>query len=92
MIRALSLSLILVSSLSAKLPELDSVFYGTVRHNINDELIAGTETIVVEAELNGIVIASSILPPGSAAYVLKIPIDDGADPRAGTRYQRVAGR
>lgn len=89
---ALLLPLLCLGTVHGKLPELDSIFYGTVYHNITDELVAGSETIVVEARLNGVVIAVSILPDFSGKYVLKVPIDDGIDPRlpgAARRGERV---
>lgn len=62
----------------ARLPDLDTIYYGEVRHNTNQALIPiAAEQIVVIARLNGVTIATSSVAPGAAAFVLKVPMDDG---------------
>jgi hypothetical protein len=63
---------------SARLPELDTIYYGQVRHKTNQPLVPlAAEQIVVIARLNGVTIATSSVAPGASAYVLKVPMDDG---------------
>ena len=72
--------------LHARLPELDAIFYGKVRHN-NGALLSPSSAgqMIVKATLNGGVIAQSSMAALSSDYKLKIPLDDGAEPRlAGT--------
>lgn len=62
----------------ARLPDLDTIYYGVVRHNTNQPLVpVAAEQIVVIARLNGVTIATSSVLPGAAAFVLKVPMDDG---------------
>ncbi|MBN8460692.1 MAG: hypothetical protein J0M04_22915 [Verrucomicrobia bacterium] len=65
-----------------KLPELDTVFWGQVRHKTNQPLVplAGAQ-IQVMARLNGVTIATAEIAPGSSAFKLKVPMDDGINPR-----------
>lgn len=67
---------------SAKFPELDTIYYGQVRHNTNQALIPiATDQIMVIARLNGVTIATAAVPPGASEFVLKVPMDDGLSPR-----------
>jgi hypothetical protein len=53
-----------------------------VRHNGADLVVPGSAgEIVVSAKLNGATIAQASLPAMSSDYVLKVPIDDGQEPR-----------
>jgi hypothetical protein len=63
---------------SARLPELDTIYYGQVSHKTNQPLVPlAAEQIVVIARLNGVTIATSSVAPGASAFVLKVPMDDG---------------
>jgi hypothetical protein len=67
---------------SAKLPELDAIFYGEVRHNGSQPLVPlSADNIRVIARLNGVTIAQTSVAPGEARFVLKVPKDDGSNPR-----------
>lgn len=69
-------------SAQAKLPELDTIFYGQVRHNTSEALVpVASDQIVVIARLNGVTIATASVAPGASNYVLKVPMDDGVNPR-----------
>lgn len=66
----------------ARFPDLDTIYYGEVRHNTNQPLVPlATEQIVVIARLNGVAIATSSVLPGASAFVLKVPMDDGVATR-----------
>lgn len=66
----------------AKLPELDAVFFGRVLHKNTEPAVPNlANQLAVVAKLNGIEIARATLNPGSSQYLLKIPLDDGFDPR-----------
>ncbi len=65
-----------------KLPELDAVYWGTAYHRTSQSLVpASTGQIVIQAKLSGVTIAQSVMTAGSNAFVLKVPMDDGVDPR-----------
>lgn len=86
MVRALIYSILLCllirSAIEAKIPEPDTIFYGTVHHLIDKPLIPETvDQIQVQALVNGAVIATVGIPPGTNSYVLRIPMDDGIIPR-----------
>lgn len=67
---------------TAKLPELDAIFWGPVRHNTDQELVPSTSgNIVIIAKLNGVIVAQKSLVAGSPQFVLKVPMDDGLSPR-----------
>lgn len=71
-----------LAAASAKLPELDTIYYGQVRHNSTQSLVPiAAEQIVVIARLNGVTIATSSVAPGASNFVLKVPMDDGQSPR-----------
>lgn len=78
--------LALVTTAQAKRPDLDHIFYGTLYHLGSTELFAAsTGHIVVQAKLNGVLISETSVEGGTSQFVLKIPMDDGGDPRvAGT--------
>ena len=71
----------------AKLPEPDAVFWGTVKHQTSVDLNpAQTAEIAVVAKLvvGGVpqnVVAQTIIAPGQNNYLLKVPLDDGQEPR-----------
>ena len=71
----------------AKLPEPDAVFWGTVKHQTNVDLNpAQTAEIAIVAKLvvNGTpqdVVAQTVLAPSQNNYLLKVPMDDGKEPR-----------
>lgn len=65
-----------------RLPEPDAVWWGTMTHNNGQALSSSAGSpISVVAKLNGVVVAQNAVPAGSATYVLKVPLDDGIDPR-----------
>jgi hypothetical protein len=70
----------------AKRPELDAVFWGNLTHNGGSPLRpAFLGQFTVTAWLSGVKVAELALPPSAAPdpsrYVLKVPMDDNADPR-----------
>lgn len=66
----------------ARLPEPDGVWWGTMTHNGGQMLTSnGGSPIMVEAKYNGVIVAQSLVPSGLATYVLKVPLDDGVEPR-----------
>ena len=72
----------LLSSAWAKLPELDAVYFGTLRHNGGVPLVPSyTGQVLVIARFNGVAVAESAVPLGQSGYTLKIPMDDGKEPR-----------
>ncbi len=79
----ISLSLLLlVSPSSAKIPEPDAIFYGNVKHNGGILLVPeNTGDFVIIARLNGVTIAQTTLDALSSHFVLKVPVDDGQEPR-----------
>lgn len=80
--RILLIFLFCAASAFAKLPELDTIYYGLVRHNTSQPLVPlVAEQIVVIAKLNGVTVATSSVAPGASAFVLKVPMDDGLAPR-----------
>lgn len=67
---------------SAKLPELDAVYWGTVAHNGNQVITPGASgQVLVIARAGGVIVAQTALPAGQSTYVLKVPLDDGVNPR-----------
>jgi hypothetical protein len=80
--RILAAFIVLSSSALAKLPELDAVFWGEVRHLNSTPLVpANPGSVRVLARLNGVTIAEALVAPGQSQFVLKIPRDDGQNPR-----------
>ena len=80
--RIVLIFLAVCSPLSAKLPELDAIFWGQVRHKTNQPLVTGSSgNIVIVAKLNGLTVAQKSLPAGSSQFMLKVPMDDGLSPR-----------
>jgi hypothetical protein len=72
--------------MQAKRPELDAVFWGSVAHQGTAALRpAYLGEITVSAWQNGVKLAELAVPPSAAPaasrYVLKVPIDDGVEPR-----------
>lgn len=78
-----SLPLLLVGSLSsAKIPEPDAIFFGPVKHNGGTLLVPqNAGDYVVLAKLNGVTIAQASMAAISSQFVLKVPVDDGQEPR-----------
>lgn len=78
-----SLSLLLLVSLSqGKIPEPDAIFFGNVKHNGGVLLLPENPgDFVVIARLNGVTIAQTTLEGVSSSFVLKVPVDDGQEPR-----------
>jgi hypothetical protein len=71
-----------VGPVMAKLPELDAVFFGRVLHKGTEPAVPNlANQLAVIAKLDGIEIARAILSPSSSQYLLKIPLDDGVEPR-----------
>ena len=70
----------------SKLPELDAVYFGRILQNTTEPVVPNlADQVAVVAKLNDIEIARATLNPGSSQYLLKIPLDDGVNPRlAGT--------
>ncbi len=76
-----SLSLLLLVSLSsAKLPEPDAIYFGTAKHNGGATLYPSGTEMLLRAELNGVPVASATINP-DGTFVLKVPVDDGQEPR-----------
>ena len=77
--------LLLTSSavLLARIPEPDALWWGTMTHN--NGLVDGSTAaspIAVVAKYNGVIVAQTPVPNGpNAIYVLKVPLDDGIEPR-----------
>ncbi|MBL9145366.1 MAG: hypothetical protein JNM99_16935 [Verrucomicrobiaceae bacterium] len=72
----------LCSQLSAKIPEPDAIFFGNVKHNGGVLLVpANSGDFIVVAKLNGVTIAQTSLNALSSQFVLKVPVDDGQEPR-----------
>ncbi len=68
--------------LSAKLPEVPVVFYGQLSHQVTEPLIPLSENLIeVVAKLDGVEVASAYVSSGSDSYSLKLPMDDGQEPR-----------
>lgn len=66
----------------AKLPDLDMIFWGEVRHNGGQALVPlSPGNIQVIAKLNGLIVAQTSVAPGESRFVLKVPKDDGLTPR-----------
>lgn len=66
----------------AKLPEPDSIYFGAVTHAGGTPLVATSSgQFAVIARLNGVEIARTSITPGTNKYVLKVPMDDGLEPR-----------
>ena len=73
---------LLIAAAHAKRPELDAVYWGTISHNTSEDLIPSyTGQIVVVAKLDGVTVAEHAVPKDDNQYVLKIPMDDGDEPR-----------
>ena len=73
---------LVLSTSQAKRPEVATVYYGNLEHNTSQPLVPSfTGEIVVLAELNGVEIASEAVPLGDNAYFLRVPLDDGTNPR-----------
>lgn len=83
---ALSVCLFLPFSAWSKLPELDAVYFGRILQNTTEPVVPNlADQVAVVAKLDGVEIARATLNPGSSQYLLKIPLDDGNNPRlAGT--------
>ena len=71
---------------SAKLPEPDAVYFGSLSHKGSTPLVAAYGgQIAVVGKLNGVSITRFDVAAGSGTFVLKTPLDDGLAPRiAGT--------
>lgn len=69
-----------------RLPELDVIVYGQVFHRGDAALIPGVGgKVILVARLNGETIATSELDEKDGTFILKVPRDDGIEPRlAGT--------
>ncbi|MFZ4764095.1 MAG: hypothetical protein ACOYMN_04005 [Roseimicrobium sp.] len=66
----------------AKIPEPDAIFFGPVKHNGGVLLVPeNTGDFVIIARLNGVTIAQTTLDALSSHFVLKVPVDDGQEPR-----------
>lgn len=77
-----SLLLALAQQAAAKRPDLDTIYFGNLFHNGGAQLIPTTTgQIVVQAKLNGALLCEIPVPAGANQFVLKIPMDDGINPR-----------
>jgi hypothetical protein len=66
----------------AEIPEPDAVIYGSVRHRFSEALTpSATDHLSVIAKVNGAILAECALPPGTDTYLLRVPMDDGCEPR-----------
>ena len=69
-------------SATAKRPDLDTIFFGNLFHNGGAQLVpVSSGQIVVQAKLNGVLICEMPVAAGSNGFVLKVPMDDGINPR-----------
>lgn len=67
---------------SAKRPDLDTIFFGNLFHNGGAQLVpVSAGQIVVQAKLNGVLVVEMPVPVGGNSFVLKVPMDDGINPR-----------
>ena len=85
-LRLLLLFALTVTCAHAKRPELDAVFWGNLTHNGGSPLRSSfLGEFTVTAWLNDVKIAELALPPSASPdpsrYVLKVTMDDGANPR-----------
>jgi hypothetical protein len=66
----------------ATIPEPDAVVYGQLYHRFSQPLIpALSGELTVVAQVNGATLATTIVPPGTNRFLLRIPMDDGLEPR-----------
>lgn len=71
----------------AKLPEPDAVFWGTVKHLTSSDLnpVQSNEiSVVARIVIGGVIgdlVGQTVLAPGQNSYLLRIPMDDGREPR-----------
>src|SRR6185369_8991215 len=66
----------------AAIPEPDAVIYGQLYHRFDQPLIPSRSgEISVIAQVNGIALATNVLTVGSNNFLLRIPMDDGLEPR-----------
>jgi hypothetical protein len=66
----------------AEVPEPDTVIHSKVQHRFGEALTAAAPgQLSVVAKVEGTALAEYLLPPGTDAYLLRIPMDDGREPR-----------
>ncbi len=66
----------------ALIPEPDAVVYGQVYHRFNQPLRSTQPGgIIVIAQLNGATIATGVVQTSTNYFLLRVPMDDGAEPR-----------
>jgi hypothetical protein len=76
------LLVLLAPAAQAKRPDLDTIFFGNLFHNGGAQLVpVSSGLIVVQAKLNGVLICEAPVPAGANGFVLKVPMDDGINPR-----------
>jgi hypothetical protein len=65
-----------------KLPELDVIYRGYVLHKSTQPFVPdASSSLSVIAKLDGVQIAAATMAAGQSLYLLKIPRDDGTEPR-----------
>lgn len=66
----------------ATIPEPDAVVYGQIRHRFDQPLVpAQSGQLSLIAQVNGTTLATAELLPGTNVFLLRIPMDDGLEPR-----------
>jgi hypothetical protein len=79
---AVAIALASAGAARAMIPEPDAVIYGKLYHRFDRSLIpTSSGQISVIAQVNGVPIATNAISYGTNAFLLRIPMDDGLDPR-----------
>lgn len=66
----------------AKLPELDTIYYGHLKDGTGEAVNSEAGNIIfVRAYLGEVMLKEVEVPEGTNAYMIKIPMDDGQAPR-----------
>lgn len=80
----LSAMLMFATRLDAKRPEIDAVYWGQLTNDGGQAVVPSLSNqifVVAKSFPDGVIVAESVVAPGQSIYVLKIPLDDGGDPR-----------
>jgi hypothetical protein len=79
---AAAIALAATQSARAMIPEPDAVIYGKVYHRFDRALIPSySSQISIIALVNGVPIATNAVPYATNTFLVRIPMDDGLDPR-----------
>lgn len=66
----------------AKRPDPDRVYWGVVKHKGTTAVLPAFQgQVMVRVRLGGVLIEESAMQAGQDGYVLKVPMDDGVEPR-----------